>query len=116
MLAGLLLQHACPSPLQRHGSLPSGQIALHSALPKPNTDQQGLASVMAQGERASAAHEHALDSTAAVSVATAAMSDGWLAAAARVLLATVASQQLAGQAATEPSMAPCRGLTPISKA
>ena len=51
--------------------------------------------MMAQGERASAAHEHALDSTAAVSVVTAAMSDGWLAAAARVLLASAASQQLA---------------------
>ena len=52
-----------------------------------------------QGERAPAAHEHAVDrtadSTAAVSVATAAMSDGWLAAAARVSLATAASQQLA---------------------
>ena len=47
-----------------------------------------------QGERASAAHEHAADSTAAMSVATAAMSDGWLAAAARVFLTTAASQQL----------------------
>ena len=49
----------------------------------------------ARGERASAPHEHAADSTAAVSVTTAAMSDGWLAAAARVLLTTAASQQLA---------------------
>ena len=51
--------------------------------------------MQAQGERASAAHELAVDSTAAVSVATAATSDGWLAAAARVSLATAASQQLA---------------------
>ena len=51
--------------------------------------------MQAPGERASAAHEHAADSTAVVSVATAAMSDGWLAAAARVSLATAASQQLA---------------------
>ena len=41
-----------------------------------------------QGELALAAHEHAVDGTAAVNVATAAMSGGWLAAAARVSLAT----------------------------
>ena len=46
-----------------------------------------------QGERASAAHEHAHDSPAIVSVVTDAMSDGWLAAAARVFLTTAASQQ-----------------------
>ena len=51
--------------------------------------------MLAQGERASAAHARAVDSTAAMSVATAAMSDGWLAAAAHVSLATAASQQLA---------------------
>ena len=50
--------------------------------------------MQAQGERASAAHERVVDSTAAVIVATAATSDEWLAAAARVCLATAASQQL----------------------
>ena len=61
----------------------------------PNTDHAGLASVQPQGERASAAHEHTADGAAAMSVTTAAMSDGWLAAAARVFLTTAASQQLA---------------------
>ena len=51
--------------------------------------------MVAIGERASDAHEHAVDSTAAVSVAMAAMSDGWLAAAERVSVTTAASQQLA---------------------
>ena len=41
-----------------------------------------------------AAHEHAVDRTAAVSVATAEASDGWLGATARVSLATAASPQL----------------------
>ena len=94
-MAGLLLQHACPSPLQRRSSVLSARRAYHGSLPRPDTNQQGLASVQAQGERASAAHEHTVDSTAAVSVATAAMSDAWLAAAARVSLATAASRELA---------------------
>ena len=48
-----------------------------------------------QGQRAPAAREHAVDSTAAVSIETVAMSGGLLGAAARVSLATTASQQLA---------------------
>ena len=48
-----------------------------------------------QGERAPAAHEHAADAAVAVSVATAATNDGWLAAAAHVFLTTAASHQLA---------------------
>ena len=49
----------------------------------------------AQGDHASAARKPALDSTVAVIVATAAMSGCWLAAAARVSVASVAPQQLA---------------------
>ena len=47
--------------------------------------------MQAQGERAPAALEHAVDSTVAECVVTAATTDGWLAAAARVFLATAAS-------------------------
>ena len=60
--------------------------------------------MQAQGERASAAREHALDSTAAVSVATVAMSGGWLAAAARVSIATAAPQQLAKRPQSLPQL------------
>ena len=68
--------------------------ACHGSLPRRNTYQQGLASVQAPCERALAAHEHAVDSTAAVSLETAAVSDGWLAAAAHASVATAAPPQL----------------------
>ena len=65
-MAVVLLQHACPSPLQRRSSLPSGHRAYHGALPRLDTNQHGLASVQTQAAAASALLVHALDGVAAV--------------------------------------------------
>ena len=76
----LMLTHRCSASAEHHGRLPGRRTA--------HCD-----TVVARATCLAAPHEqHALDSAAAVRVPTAAMCDGWLAAAARVLLVTTTSK------------------------
>ena len=67
--------------------------------------------MLAHGERAVAAHERAVESTAEMIV----WADGWRAAVARVSLATAASQQLAKRPQSEDGLSG-RSQAPISNA
>ena len=96
------LQHASFSPPQRRSLLPSGLRACHGALRRLHTRQGALASVEARAQAATAAGAHAIDGGTAVSMPSAAMSDGSRAPAARVVVATNASQP----AATRPPSLP----------
>ena len=89
------LQHASLSPPQHRTLLPRRRRASHGALRRLHTRYGGLASVEAHGQAATAAGVHAIGGGTAVGMPSATMSDGSHADAARVVLATTASQPAA---------------------
>ena len=96
------LQHASSSPPQHRTLLPRGRRASHGAVRRFDTRYGGLASVEPHAQAATAAGVHAIGGGTAVSMPSAAMSDGSCAAAARLTLTTTASQP----AATRPQSLP----------
>ena len=88
------LQHASFSPTHRRSLLPSGLGACRDAVRRLDTRYCALASVEAHA-RAATTGVQAIGGTWRVSMPSATMSDGSPAAAARVVLATTASQPAA---------------------
>ena len=95
-------RHASLPPPQRRSLLPRGLRACHGAARRLDTRYGGVASVEAHARAATAAGVHAIVGGTAVSMRSVGISDGSRAAAARVVLATTASQR----AATRPQSLP----------